>query len=120
MSSDLRARLTSLVALELSPTPDLVTHGERRRDGYLERAVSYAGREGPVPALTLVPDDPSGVGTVVHHQHNGQWHLGKSRAPTGRTAPPTHWCTLAPPAAMRSRRSASKAIVDWVVARTGA
>jgi dienelactone hydrolase len=78
VSSDLRAQLTSLIALELAPTPGLVTHGERRREGYLERAVSYAGSEGPVPALLLLPDEPSGAGAVVHHQHNGQWHLGKS------------------------------------------
>jgi len=31
-----------------------------------------------VPALLLVPEHPCGAGVVALHQHNSQWHLGKS------------------------------------------
>jgi dienelactone hydrolase len=52
---------------------------ERRMDGYLELRVRYAGIEQEIPALLLVPD---GVGpfpaVLAHHQHNSEWHLGKS------------------------------------------
>jgi dienelactone hydrolase len=52
---------------------------ERRRDGYLELRVRYAGIEDEVPALLLVPDGTGPFPAVLaHHQHNGQWHLGKS------------------------------------------
>jgi dienelactone hydrolase len=52
---------------------------ERRLDGYLELRVRYAGVEGEVPALLLMP---AGAGpfpaVLAHHQHNSEWHLGKS------------------------------------------
>ncbi len=72
--ADLRARLSALVGLEVPDVPELVVHGERRREGYLEHAVSY----GAVPALLLAPEEPSGAAVLVHHQHSAQWHLGKS------------------------------------------
>ena len=56
----------------------MVIRAERERDGYVEQAVSYAGDEGDVPALLLVPEHPCGAGVVALHQHNSQWHLGKS------------------------------------------
>jgi dienelactone hydrolase len=74
----LRARFAALLRFDVPPAPAPICHEQRARDGYLERAVEYAGEEGPVPALLLVPDRPNGSGVVVHHQHHGQWHLGKS------------------------------------------
>ncbi len=74
----LRSRLAELLGFTVPPVPDLVVHAERERDGYVEQTVTYAGHEGDVPALLLVPEQPCGAGVVVLHQHNGQWHLGKS------------------------------------------
>jgi dienelactone hydrolase len=52
---------------------------ERRLDGYRELRVRYGGIEEEVPALLLVPDGAGPFPAVLaHHQHNSQWHLGKS------------------------------------------
>jgi dienelactone hydrolase len=74
----LRSRLAELLGFTVPPVPDLVVHAERERDGYVEQVVSYTGVEGEVPALLLVPEHRCRAGVVVLHQHNSQWHLGKS------------------------------------------
>ena len=74
----LRSRLAELLGFAVPPVPDLVVRAERERDGYVEQVVSYTGYEGEVPALLLVPEHPCGAGVVALHQHNSQWHLGKS------------------------------------------
>jgi len=74
----LRSRLTELLSFAVPPVPELLIRAERERDGYVEQVVSYIGHEGDVPALRLVPEHPCGAGVVVLHQHNSQWHLGKS------------------------------------------
>lgn len=72
----------------------------RRRDGYRVESLTY---EAPpalpgeatdrIPALLLVPDgiDSShpAPAIAVWHQHNGQWHLGKSEA-AGEDGDPAH------------------------------
>ena len=58
--------------------PELRVHAERERNGYVEQLVSYTGDEGDVSALLLVPEHPGGAGVVALHQHNSEWHLGKS------------------------------------------
>jgi dienelactone hydrolase len=74
----LRSRLTELLGFAVPPVPALVVRAERERDGYVEHVVSYPGDEGEVPALLLVPEHPCGAGVLALHQHNSQWHLGKS------------------------------------------
>jgi dienelactone hydrolase len=74
----LRGRLGELLRFSVPPAPELRIRAERRRGGYVEQAVSYAGEEGYVPALLLVPEHASGAGVVVHHQHHAQWQFGKS------------------------------------------
>ncbi len=74
----LRADLTELLRFAVPSVPELVLHAERERDGYVEQVVSYTGEESDVPALLLVPEHPCGAGVVALHQHNSQWHLGKS------------------------------------------
>jgi dienelactone hydrolase len=74
----LRSRLNELLGFAVPPAPDLVVRAERERDGYVEQVGSYTGHEGNVAALRLVPEQPCGAGVVVLHQHNSQWHLGKS------------------------------------------
>lgn len=77
-AESLRQRLTELLSFAVSPVPELLILGERERDGYVEQVVGYTGNEGEVPALLLVPEHPCGAGVVALHQHNSQWHLGKS------------------------------------------
>jgi dienelactone hydrolase len=62
-------------------------------DGYRIERIDYQVEPGDrVPALLLVPDgvDPArpAPAVAVWHQHNGQWHLGKSE-PAGLAGDPT-------------------------------
>ena len=77
-AESLRADLRELLQFAVPPSPILRLGDCELRDGYLEQRVSYAGDEGDVPALLLIPAKPSGAGVVVHHQHHSQWQLGKS------------------------------------------
>jgi dienelactone hydrolase len=77
-SSQLRADLARLVAFEQRDS-FFEELSERRLDGYRELRVRYAGVEEEIPALLLVPDGTGPFPAVlVHHQHNSEWHLGKS------------------------------------------
>jgi dienelactone hydrolase len=63
-------------------------------DGYRIEAVTYDAEPGDaVPALLLIPDGVTGEhpapAIAVWHQHNGQWHLGKSE-PAGLAGDPMH------------------------------
>jgi dienelactone hydrolase len=77
-ATQLRTELAQLVAFERRDSCfDVLS--ERRVDGYLELRVCYAGIEEEVPALLLVPDGAGPFPAVLaHHQHNSEWHLGKS------------------------------------------
>jgi len=65
-----------------------------QKDGYRIESVFYEAEPGDrIPALLLIPD---GVGAAspapavaVWHQHNGQWHLGKTE-PAGLAGDPMH------------------------------
>src|SRR4051794_2019621 len=77
-AADLRRRLAEVVRFAVAPAR-LEVLAERPRAGYTERRARFAGREGDVPAYLLVPDGPGPFGAVVaFHQHNTEWHLGKS------------------------------------------
>jgi dienelactone hydrolase len=77
-ASRLRTELAQLVAFERRKSSFDVC-SERRLDGYRELAVRYGGVEEEVPALLLVPDGAGPFPAVLaHHQHNSEWHLGKS------------------------------------------
>lgn len=55
-------------------------HGVHSADDYDRTRIGYAGLEGDdIPAFLFTPQgrEPSG-GVVVFHQHNGQFHFGKS------------------------------------------
>jgi dienelactone hydrolase len=65
-----------------------------QKDGYRIEAVSYeAEAHDRVPALMLVPEGVDAQNPApaiaLWHQHNGQWHLGKSEA-AGLAGDPTH------------------------------
>ena len=59
------------------------THEDVAEEGYRRLRVSYLSEEGDsIPAYLLLPDQAAGGETLgavlVHHQHHGQRHLGKS------------------------------------------
>ncbi len=69
------------------------------KDGYRIESVSYEVEPGDgVPALLLVPDgvdaEHPAPAVAVWHQHNGEWHLGKSE-PAGLAGNPMHHTGLA-------------------------
>jgi dienelactone hydrolase len=77
-ASQLRTDFAHLVAFAQRDSFFDVLSG-RRVDGYHEIRVRYAGIEGEVPAVLLVPDGAGPFPAVLaHHQHNSEWHLGKS------------------------------------------
>lgn len=49
-------------------------------DGYDRERIEYQGLEGdPIPAFLFTPRDQEALGgVVVFHQHNGEFHFGKS------------------------------------------
>ena len=70
-----------------------------RRDGYRIESVDYCVEPGErVPALVLVPDAADAShrlpAVAVWHQHNGEWHLGKSE-PAGLAGNPMHHTAVA-------------------------
>jgi len=78
--TDVAQRLRDTLGLAM-PAPVEV----RRRDlvtteQYTRERLEYAGLEGdPISAILFTPRDVERVGgVVVFHQHNGEWHLGKS------------------------------------------
>ncbi|MCA9245474.1 MAG: dienelactone hydrolase family protein [Planctomycetales bacterium] len=64
------------------------------KDGYTIHSLTFdAEPDDPIPAMLLVPDGASPArpapAVAVWHQHNGQWHLGKSE-PAGLDGNPMH------------------------------
>ncbi|MFM8802338.1 MAG: dienelactone hydrolase family protein [Planctomycetia bacterium] len=65
-----------------------------RQEGYRIESIDYEVEPGErVPALVLVPDgvdaEHPAPAVAVWHQHNGEWHLGKSE-PAGLAGNPMH------------------------------
>jgi dienelactone hydrolase len=63
-------------------------------DGYEIRTLTYEAEPGdPIPALLLVPNSVSAskpaAAIAIWHQHNGEWHFGKSE-PAGLAGNPMH------------------------------
>ena len=64
------------------------------KDGYRILSLTYeAEPHDRIPALLLIPDgvtaDNPAPAIAIWHQHNGQWHLGKSE-PAGLDGDPMH------------------------------
>lgn len=81
---DLRQRFLACLGRQPAAA-DLAPHVERRErgDGYTRELVTYAVSPGVrVPAYVLIPDGLRGPAPalLVQHQHNGEYHLGKSEA----------------------------------------
>jgi dienelactone hydrolase len=78
---------------EPCPLEPRVTKTEQR-EGYRLEHIDYAVEPGDrIPAILLVPDGVSSQspapGVCVWHQHNGEWHLGKTE-PAGLAGNPMH------------------------------
>ena len=91
-----RARLLECLGGPWPEPGDLRVKVEKteQKDGYRLEWVSYEAEPGDrIPAIVLVPDgvtDRSPAAAVaVWHQHNGEWHLGKSE-PAGLAGNPMH------------------------------
>lgn len=70
------------------------TRETTQKDGYRIESLTYEVEPGDrVPALLLVPDGVSqrqpAPAVAIWHQHNGEWHLGKSE-PAGLKGNPMH------------------------------
>ncbi|WP_229310914.1 dienelactone hydrolase family protein [Larkinella soli] len=86
------------------PFPDPVPLAPRiretlRKDGYRIESLTYAVEENDrVPALLLIPDAVTpgqpAPAVAVWHQHNGEYHLGKSE-PAGLAGNPMHHTAVA-------------------------
>ncbi len=78
---ELRQRISAFLNFGLpEETVWFTTHVTHEADGYTRSFIRYQGDEGDlIPAYLLMP---KGVGpfaaVLVHHQHNGQRHFGKS------------------------------------------
>ena len=86
----LRGRLRTLFHHCSAPAaPPIETLSRRELEGYVEELVAYRNGEGElVKAFALRPAGPGPFpGMVVHHQHNSEWHLGKSEV-AGRAGVP--------------------------------
>lgn len=73
---------------------DAKTLKSEKREGYELRWVTYEGEpHDTIPAILLIPDGVNAKNPApavcVWHQHNGQWHLGKSE-PAGLAGNPMH------------------------------
>jgi dienelactone hydrolase len=69
------------------------------KDGYRIESITYEVQPGEkIPALILIPDNVTSLnpvpGIAVWHQHNGEYHLGKTE-PAGLTGNPMHHTAVA-------------------------
>jgi dienelactone hydrolase len=93
---DLREKLLTCLGGPWPPPCDLrpVVRETIRKEGYRIESVTYEVEPGDrVPALVLVPEGVEGdhpaPAVAVWHQHNNEWHLGKSE-PAGLAGDPMH------------------------------
>lgn len=77
----LREEIAEFLNFSISNTPIHFTIQESvKADGHQRLRISYASEEGDeIPAYLLLPEGRGAFGAVlVHHQHHGQRHVGKS------------------------------------------
>lgn len=76
----LRRQLSERLSFSVPPAPAVQTTERSRADGYERHTLRYRVSDGdPVDAFFLRPQGEGPFAAVVaYHQHNSQWHLGKS------------------------------------------
>jgi dienelactone hydrolase len=95
-SNEMRQRLVECLGGQW-PTPcplNPVYKESLQRPGFRIESLTYEVEPGDrVPAMLLIPDgvtaDKPAPAVAVWHQHNGEWHLGKSE-PAGLAGNPMH------------------------------
>ena len=95
-ATDFRAKLLACLGGPWPDPPPLrpTLRESTQKDGYRIESVTYeAEPDDAIPALLLIPDGVSAShpapAVAVWHQHNGEWHLGKSE-PAGLVGNPMH------------------------------
>ena len=93
---DFRERLLAGLGGDWPQPSELRTRSEKtiRKEGYRIELLTYEVEAGDrIPAYLLVPDSATGKtpapGIAIWHQHNGEYHLGKSE-PAGLSGNPMH------------------------------
>jgi dienelactone hydrolase len=79
--NSLRNQIREFLRFRVSDSPvSFVTHEEAGGDGFRRLRISYTSEEGDkIPAfLLLPPGDGPFPAVLIHHQHHGQRHFGKS------------------------------------------
>lgn len=76
------------------PAPlNIQTRETMQKEGYRIESLTYESQGDKIPALLLIPDNVTASNTApaiaVWHQHNGEYHLGKSE-PAGLAGNPMH------------------------------
>lgn len=76
----LRQELVEFLGFEVPPATPIETVEREARRGYVQALVSYTCHDGDaIPAHLLLPDGQGPFPAVLlHHQHNSEYHLGKS------------------------------------------
>jgi dienelactone hydrolase len=81
LTDELRQQLSEFLGVSIpeSPVP-FITHDAIDEHAYRRFRISYPSQEGePIPAFLLLPTGTGPFAAVlIHHQHNGQRHFGKS------------------------------------------
>ncbi|NUQ65117.1 MAG: dienelactone hydrolase family protein [Pirellulales bacterium] len=96
LAGDLREKLLECLGGPWPEACDLrpVLREKIQKDGYRIESIAYQVEpEDSVPAMLLVPDgvdaNHPAPAVAVWHQHNGEWHLGKTE-PAGLAGNPMH------------------------------
>lgn len=77
----LRQQISEFLQFDIPEMPlSFTTHDSVKDNGYRRIRISYTNREGEqIPAFLLLPDGSGPFAAIlVHHQHHGQRHFGKS------------------------------------------
>jgi len=77
----LRRQIRDYLGFSVSDAPvKFITNTVDAEPGYSKMRIEYTSQEGePIPSFLLLPDgDGPFPGVLVHHQHHGQRHFGKS------------------------------------------
>jgi len=78
---ELREKISEFLQFDVPEKPvSFITHDSVKEDGYSRIRISYINREGEqIPAFLLLPNGSGPFAAIlVHHQHHGQRHFGKS------------------------------------------